>query len=81
MCPKTTEGKKGVFVHNTADDFYQYENAQEGWLTATMATCHQTVLFKVASESPIATQIICDSVDPDGDVSVLICSADLATGQ
>ena len=76
----TTEGTTGVIVHNTASDFWYYENAPEGWPTAAMATCHQSILFKAGQQAPAAIQIICDSVDPDGDASLWTGIVDPKTG-
>lgn len=76
----TTEGTTGVIVHNTASDFWYYENAPEGWPTAAMATCHQSILFKAGQQAPAAIQIICDSVDPDGDASLWTGVVDPTTG-
>ena len=76
----TTEGTSGVIVHNTASDFWYYENAPEGWPTAAMATCHQSILFKAGQQAPAAIQIICDSVDPDGDASLWTGIVDPKTG-
>ena len=76
----TTEGTTGVIVHNTASDFWYYENAPEGWPTAAMATCHQSILFKAGQQAPAAIQIICDSVDPDGDASLWTDIVDPKTG-
>jgi len=76
----TTEGTTGVIVHNTASDFWYYENAPKGWPTAAMATCHQSILFKAGQQAPAAIQIICDSVDPDGDASLWTGIVDPKTG-
>ena len=76
----TTEGTTGVIVHNTASDFWYYENAPEGWPTAAMATCHQSILFKAGEQAPSAVHIVCDSVDPDGDASLWTAVVDPATG-
>ena len=77
---KTIEGKSGQIVHNTAVDFWHYENAPKGWPTAVMATCHQSILFKAGSKAPISIQMICESVDSDGDASIWVGKVDPKTG-
>ena len=77
---KTIEGKSGTIVHNTAVDYWHYEKAPKGWPTAVMATCHQSILFKAGSPAPIAIQMICESVDKEGDASVWVGKVDPKTG-
>ena len=64
------EGKSGFIVHNTVEDFWHYEKAPKGWPMAVMATCHQTLLFKAGSKAPISIEMVCESIDKDGDASI-----------
>ena len=63
-----------------AKDFWQYQNAPEGWPTAAMATCHFTILMAVGAQVPSSINGICESVDPDGDASVWVAAIDPSTG-
>ena len=76
----TIEGKSGSIVHTIAKDFWQYQNAPEGWPTAAMATCHFTILMAVGAQVPSSINGICESVDPDGDASVWVAAIDPSTG-
>ena len=76
----TIEGQSGSIVHMIAEDFWQYQNAPEGWPTATMATCHFTILMVAGEQSPSSINGICESVDPDGDASVWVAAIDSSTG-
>ena len=40
----TMAGTSGSIIHSIAEDFWNYENAPEGWPTAAMATCHFTIV-------------------------------------
>ena len=44
------QGITGVIAQNATSDFRYYENTPEGRLTAVMATCHQSTLFKVRQQ-------------------------------
>lgn len=74
------EGKSGSIVHTNAKDFWQYQNAPEGWPTAAMATCHFTILMVAGAQAPSSINGICESVDPDGDASVWVAAIDPSTG-
>ncbi|MDB2469602.1 hypothetical protein N9X39_06030 [Alphaproteobacteria bacterium] len=64
-----------------AEDFWQYQNAPEGWPTAAMATCHFTMLMAAGEQAPSSINGICESVDPDGDASVWVAAIDPSTGK
>ena len=66
----TMEGKSGSIVHMVAEDFWHYQNAPQGWPTATMATCHFTMVMAAGQQAPSSINGICESVGPDGDASV-----------
>jgi hypothetical protein len=76
----TIEGKSGSIVHVVAEDFWQYQNAPEGWPTAAMATCHYTIMMAAGEQRPSSINGICESVDPDGDASVWTAAIDTSTG-
>ena len=76
----TMEGKSGSIVHMIAEDFWQYQNAPEGWPAAAMATCHFTMLMAAGKQAPSSINGICESVDPDGDASVWVAAIDPSTG-
>ena len=48
----TLEGKTGSIIHMINEDFWQYQNAPEGWPTAAMATCHFTMMIAAGRASP-----------------------------
>ena len=76
----TIEGKSGSIVHMIAEDFWQYQNAPDGWPTAAMATCHFTMLMAAGEQASSSINGICESVDPDGDASVWVAAIDPSTG-
>ena len=77
---KTIEGKSGSIVHMIAKDFWQYQNAPEGWPTAAMATCHFTMLMAEGEQAPSAINGICESGAPDGGASGRGAASDRNTG-
>ena len=74
------EGKSGFTIHNKVSDFWHYEKAPKGWPTAVKATCHQSLIFKSDSKAPIAINMLCESVDADGDANIWTASVDPKTG-
>ena len=76
----TIDGKSGSVVHTIAKDFWQYQNAPEGWPAAAMTTCHFTNLMAAGEQVPSSINGICESVDPDGDASVWVAAIDPSTG-
>ena len=76
----TLEGKTGSITHMIANDFWNFGNAPEDWPTATMATCHYTILIEAGQQAPTSINGVCESVDPDGDATVWLASIDPATG-
>jgi len=75
----TMKGKSGSIVHMVAEDFWHYQNAPQGWPTATMATCHFTMVMAAGQQAPSSINGICESVGPDGDASVWIAAIDPTT--
>ena len=76
----TIEGKSGSIVHTIAKDFWQHQNAPDGWPTAAMATCHFTILMAAGGQAPSSINGVCESVDPDGEASVWVAAIDPSTG-
>jgi hypothetical protein len=76
----TIEEKSGSIVGMIAEDFWQYQNASEGWPTAAMATCHFTMLMAAGKQAPSSINGICESADPVGDASVWVAAIDPSTG-
>ena len=76
----TMAGTSGSIIHSIAEDFWNYENAPEGWPTAAMATCHFTIVVPAGQQAPSSINGICESVDPDGDASVWTAAIDPSTG-
>ena len=74
------EGKSGYIVHNKVNDFWHYEKAPKGWPTAVLATCYQSLIFKSDSKAPIAINMMCESVDADGDANTWTATVDPKTG-
>ena len=76
----TKEGKSGSIIHMVSEDIWHYQKAPEGWPTATMATCHYTILMEAGQQAPSSINGVCESVDPDGDASVWLAAIDTSTG-
>ena len=76
----TLEGKTGSIIHMINEDFWQYQNAPEGWPTAAMATCHFTMMIAAGEQAPSSINGVCESIDPDGDATVWTASVDPSTG-
>ncbi|MFQ3184714.1 MAG: hypothetical protein ACI901_001815 [Octadecabacter sp.] len=63
-----------------SEDIWHYQKAPEGWSTATMATCHYTMLMEAGQQAPLSINGVCESVDPNGDASVWLAVIDTSTG-
>jgi len=63
------EGKTGHIHHATNDSLWDWTDAPDGWPKANSAKCH---LSNVLSDEkkPLFGVWFCESIDPDGDVSL-----------
>ena len=59
---KATKGEKsGSITHMVSEDIWNYEKAPEGWPTATMATCHYTMLREAGQKAPSSINAVCEA--------------------
>ena len=67
---KKMEGVSGVLIQQTTNDVWIWDNPPEGFPKATSATCNQFIAFAPGEQQPVGGAFTCQSVDPDGDVSI-----------
>ena len=67
----TMEGKTGVLLSQTSEDVWIWDNAPEGYPTASTASCMQYIAFATGQMMPLGFINVCQQVDVDGDVNLL----------
>ncbi|NCV68342.1 MAG: hypothetical protein EBW61_11455 [Rhodobacteraceae bacterium] len=65
------EGKTGVLLSQTSEDVWIWDNAPEGYPTASTASCMQYIAFATGQMMPLGFINVCQQVDVDGDVNLL----------
>ena len=68
------EGSTGVLLSQTSEDVWIWDDAPEGYPTASTASCAQYIAFATGQMMPLGFINVCQQVDVDGDVNLLLAT-------